>query len=51
MSEETRDTRRDALKKVGKVAAFVIPTMVTFDISALAVPKASGGHTTPDESW
>ena len=43
MEEETRDSeekvedsRRDALKKAGKVAAFVIPTLVTFHLSAFA---------------
>lgn len=38
MSEETHDSRRDALKKV---ALFAIPTMVTFHLSALKVAASS----------
>ena len=37
MPEETRDTRRNALKKVGRAAAIAIPTIVTFNVSNLAV--------------
>ena len=34
---EKLSSRRELLKKVGKTAAFVVPTLVTFQISNLAV--------------
>lgn len=37
MSEEARDSRREMLKKVGKTAAFVIPTMITFKLQECKV--------------
>ena len=43
MDEEVKDSRREALKKVGKAAAFVIPTMVTFQVSKLAVAASGTG--------
>ena len=36
-NEVTLKSRREMLKKVGKTAAFVVPTLITFQISSLAV--------------
>jgi hypothetical protein len=43
MTKVEKESRRDLLKRIGKTAAFVIPSMVTFSISSLAV-KPSGSH-------
>ena len=45
MAEETKDSRREVLKKVGRAAVFVVPTIVTFQTANLAV-AASGEVTT-----
>jgi hypothetical protein len=37
MEEKINDSRRSAFKKIGKTAAFVIPTIVTFKVSAITV--------------
>jgi hypothetical protein len=36
-NNEKLSSRRELLKKAGKTAAFVVPTLVTFHISNLAV--------------
>jgi hypothetical protein len=36
-NEVTLKSRREMLKKVGKTAAFVVPTLITFKVSALTV--------------
>ena len=44
MAEETKDTRREVLKKA---AAFVIPTLVTFQTANLAVAASTGATVDP----
>lgn len=55
MNKVEKESRRDLLKKIGKTAAFVIPTMVTFSISSLAVKPSSNngnsyGNNNPDQN-
>jgi len=38
---EKLNSRREILKKVGKTAAFVVPTIVTFEVSKLAVAAST----------
>ena len=47
--KETSNPRRELLKKVGKTAVFVIPTLITFSIPSLAV-AASGPMNDPYRS-
>ena len=42
MEEESKDSRRGALKKIGKTASFVVPLMVSFNMNTLAVPASTG---------
>lgn len=47
MSEETRDSRREVLKKGAKAAAFMIPVMISFkldDCKACASLPAGKGN-------
>lgn len=39
--EELSSSRRDLLKKAGKTAAFVVPTIVTFSIPSLQVSAST----------
>jgi hypothetical protein len=40
--EEIMKSRRKTLKKVGKIAAFAVPTLVTFQASTLKVAASTG---------
>lgn len=48
LNNDKLNSRREILKKVGKTAAFVIPTLVTFSVSSLAahasVPAPKRSH-------
>jgi hypothetical protein len=49
MDEEIKSTRREILKKAGRTTVFVIPTIISFKISALActpsnVAASVGNH-------
>ena len=41
LTDEKKESRRELLKKVGKTAAFVVPTIFTFEVSNMA-QTASG---------
>jgi len=43
--KETSNPRRELLKKVGKTAVFVIPTLITFSIPSLAVAASGPSET------
>lgn len=53
--EEENNSRRELLKKAGKITAFVVPTILTFEVADLAV-AASGQNERPgtpntDDVW
>jgi hypothetical protein len=49
-TESEKFSRREALKKAGKVAAFIAPTLLTFNLSETRV-YASGLPNPPAPPW
>ena len=49
-SKKKSRSRREMLKKVGKVSAFAVPTIVSFKVSELAVAGSGAPPPDPPES-
>jgi len=49
-SNKKKRSRREMLKKVGKVSAFAVPTIVTFKVDELVVAGSGAPPPGPPES-